>query len=187
MRKWLSLSVALGAVFLFVGSAFSAGMEIEGVIVDWKEVKARVPAKAYLQLVKYGEEMKGTTDEEGYSAFDSKLPKIKVSDKGSFKLTVKELPSGKYFIALQRGLPKEMAGDSMASAIPILITEKEQALIVEVPGDYPMNVGKLFVAVRAKKEPPKEAPQAEAPKKEAPPGEEPEKEPSPESPAPKKD
>jgi hypothetical protein len=127
-------------------------------------------------------------DEEGYSAFDSKLPKITVRDNGSFKLKVKEIPSGKYFVALQRALPKEMAGDSMATAIPILITEKQQALIIEVPGSFPMNVGKLFVAVRAKKEPPKtEAPQAEEPKKEAPPTEEPKKEPSPESPAPQKE
>ena len=178
MKRWLALAVALGAVFLFVSSAFSAGMEIEGVIVDWKEVKARVPAKAYLQLVKYSDKMKGTTDEEGLSAFDSKLPKIKVRDNGSFKLTVKEIPQGKYFIALQRALPKDMSGEAIASAIPILITEKEQALIIEVPGNFPLNVGKVFVAVRAKKETPqKEAPKTEAPKKE----------PSQESPAPEKE
>jgi hypothetical protein len=77
-----------------------------------------------------------------------------------------------------------MAGDSMASAIPILITEKEQALVIGVPGDFPMNVGKLFVAVRAKKEPPKtETPKGEEPKKDAPPSEEPKKEAAPEPPA----
>jgi hypothetical protein len=189
MRKWLSLIVALGAVCLWVGAALSAGLEIEGDIVDWKAVKARVPAKAYLQLVKYSDNMKGTTDAEGYSAFDSKLPKITVKDNGSFKLKVKEIPPGKYFVALQRALPKEMAGDSMASAIPILITEKEQALVIGVPGDFPMNLGKLFVAVRAKKEPPKtgtpkaEEPKTEEPKKEAPAGEEPQKEAAPEPPA----
>jgi len=183
MKRWLSLAVALGAVLLFVSFSSSAEMEIQGIIVDWKEVKARVPDSAYLQLVKYGDAMKGSTDEEGYSAFDSKLPKIKVSDKGSFKLTAKDIAPGKYFIALQRALPKEMAGDSMATAIPILITEKEQALIIEVPGNFPMNVGKLFVGVRAPKEPPKkEAPQKEAPQREAP-----QKEPTPESPAPKKE
>ena len=193
MEKWLSLTVALGAVFLFVSSALGAGLEIEGVIVDWKDVKARVPANAYLQLVKYGDQMKGNTDEQGFSAFESKLPKIKVRDNGSFKLTAKELPPGKYFIALQRALPKEMSGESMATAIPILITEKEQALVVEVPGNFPLNVGKVFVAVRTKKEPPKteapqtEAPQAEEPKKETPPSEEPKNEPAPETPAPQKE
>jgi hypothetical protein len=188
MKKWLSLTMALGALVLFVSSSWAAGLEIEGVIGDWKAVKARVPAKAYLQLVKYDENMKGTTDEEGYSAFDSKLPKIKVKDNGSFKLTVKEIAPGKYFIALQRALPKEMAGESMASAIPILITEKEQALVIGVPGTFPMNVGKVFVAVRAPKKPPQaEAPQAEEPKKEAPPSEEPKKEPAPEPPAPAKE
>ena len=169
MKKWRSLAVALGAMLLLISFAFGAGMEIEGVIVDWKAVKARVPAKAYLQLVKYGENMKGTSDEEGFSAFDSKLPKIKVRDNGSFKLTAGEIPPGKYFIALQRALPKEMSGENLASAIPILITEKEQALIIEVPGNFPMNVGKVFVAVRAKKEPPnKEGAPNEAPKKESP-------------------
>ena len=196
MKKWLSLTMAFGALFLFVSSSLAAGLEIEGVIGDWKAVKARVPAKAYLQLVKYGENMKGTTDEEGYSAFDSKLPKIKVKENGSFKLTVKEIPPGKYFIALQRALPKEMAGESMASAIPILITEKEQALVIGVPGNFPMNVGKVFVAVRAPKPTPKtEAPKAEErkeeskeePKKEAPPSEEPKKEPAPETPVPAKE
>ena len=44
MKKWLSLTAALGAVFLFVSSSWGAGLEIEGVIADWKEVKARVPA-----------------------------------------------------------------------------------------------------------------------------------------------
>ena len=189
MKKWLSLIMAVAALFLFAGFSFAAGLEIEGVIGDWKAVKARVPAKAYLQLVKYSENMKGTSDEEGYSAFDSKLPKIKVKDNGSFKLTVKEIPPGKYFIALQRALPKEMGGEDMATAIPILITEKEQALAIGVPGNFPMNVGKVFVAVRAPKKPPKtEAPQAEEskeePKKEAPPSEEPKKEPAPETQAP---
>ncbi len=186
MRRWLALTVALGAVFLFVSSALAAGMEIEGVIVDWKAVKARVPAKAYLQLVKYSDQMKGTTDEEGYSAFDSKLPKIKVNDNGSFKLKAKEIPPGKYFIALQRALPKEMAGETMASAIPILVTEKEKhALVIEVPGDFPMNVGKVYVAVRAKKEPPKkeelkkEEPKQEEPKKEEPKQESPQEQPAP--------
>ena len=148
MKRWLILVVAVGTVLLAAGAALSAGLEIEGTIADWKQVKARVPATAYLQLVKYGPEMKGTTNEEGYSAFDSKLPKIKVRENGYFKLSAKELAAGKYFIVLQRALPKEMSGESIGTAIPVLVTEKGNVLVVEVPGDYPMKVGKLFVAVQ---------------------------------------
>ncbi len=155
MKRWLILLVAFGAVLLAAGSALSAGLEIEGTIADWKLVKARVPAAAYLQLVKYGPEMKGTTDAEGYSAFDSKLPKIKVRDSGYFKLSAKGLSAGKYFIALQRALPKEMSGESIGTAVPVLVTDKGNVLVVEVPGNYPMKVGKLFVAVHNKKEPEK--------------------------------
>jgi hypothetical protein len=166
MKTWLSLATALGAVLLVVTFSFGAGLEIQGNIGNWKEVKAKVPADAYLQLVKYDDKMKGNTDEEGFSAFDSKLAKIKVRDNGSFKLTVKELPPGKYFIALQRALPKEMTGESQISAVPILVTDKGQALVLEVPGDFPVNVGKVFVAVRSEKKPePKEAPKKESPKK----------------------
>ncbi len=179
MRRWVILLGAFCVVLLAAGAALSAGLEIEGTIVDWKQVKTRVPAAAYLQLVKYGPEMKGTTDEEGYSAFDSKLPKIKVRDNGYFKLSAKELSAGKYFIALQRALPKEMSGESMGTAIPVLVTEKGNVLVVEMPGNYPMKVGKLFVAVNTKKEPakkesvheqpaPKEPAAAESPKPETP-------------------
>jgi hypothetical protein len=165
MRRWLALVVALGAMFLCVSSSLSAeGIVITGIIGDWKEVKARVPETAYLQLVKYGKKMKGNTDEQGLSAFDSKLPKIKVHDDGSFKVTIKELPEGKYFFALQRALPKEMSGDSMVSAIPILVTEKGP-LMIQVPGTFPINVGKVFVAVRSQKEP-SESPASEKAKKE---------------------
>jgi hypothetical protein len=144
---------------------------ITGIISDWKEVKAKIPETAYFQLVKYTEKMKGTTDEEGFAAFDSKLPKIKVRDDGSFKLSVKELPEGRYFVALQRAIPKAMYGEDTAAAVPILITKKG-ALVIEVPGEFPVNVGKVSVAVRSKKEPPapekekKEAPAAEKTKKE---------------------
>ena len=65
----------------------------------------------------------------------------------------KELTAGKYFITLQRALPKEMSGESIGTAIPVLVTEKGTVLVVEVPGNYPINVGKLFVAVKTKKEP----------------------------------
>ena len=122
-----------------------------------KQVKARVPATAYLQLVKYGPEMKGTTDAQGYSAFDSKLPKSRCAYSGYFKLSAKGLSAGKYFIALQRALPKEMSGQSIGTAVPVLVTDKGDVLVVEVPGNYPMKVGKLFVAVHNKKEPEKES------------------------------
>jgi hypothetical protein len=164
MRRWLALAVVLGAVFLWAGSALSAErVVITGIIVDWKEVKAKIPETAYLQLVKYREKMKGNTDQEGFAAFDSKLPKIKVRDDGSFKLSITELPEGRYFIALQRAIPKEIYGENTDAAVPLLITEKG-ALVIQVPGDFPVNVGKVFVAVRTKKE----APASEKGKQEAP-------------------
>jgi hypothetical protein len=173
MRRWLALAAALSFLFMCVSSAVGAdGIVIQGVIANWKEVKERVPVNAYFQLVKYTDKMKGTSDEEGYAAFDSKLPKIKVQDDGSFKLSVKELPEGKYFIALQRAIPKAMYGEDTGASVPILITEKG-ALMIQVPGDFPLNVGKVFVAVRAKKEPPA----SEKGKKEAPAPEKTEKKP----------
>jgi hypothetical protein len=173
MRRWLALVVALGAVLLWVGSSLSAErVVITGIIADWKEVKAKVPETAYFQVVKYRDKMKGTTDEQGFAAFDSKLPKIKVRDDGSFKLSIKELPEGKYFIALQRAVPKEIYGEDTGAAVPILITKKG-ALVIEVPGEFPVNVGKVFVAVHSKKEPPA----SEKDKKEAPASEKTEKKP----------
>jgi hypothetical protein len=189
MRRWLALAMALGAVYLWAGSAFSAErVVITGIIVDWKAVKARIPETAYLQLVKYREKMKGTSDQEGFAAFDSKLPKIKVQDNGSFKLSIKELPEGKYFIALQRAIPKEIYGENADASVPILVTEKG-ALVIEVPGSFPVNVGKVFVAVRSQKESPasekgkKEAPASEKTKQEPPTPEKSEKK----SPAPEKE
>jgi hypothetical protein len=58
-------------------------------------------------------------------------------------------------------------------AVPILVDSKGQPLGIHVPGDFPVNVGKVFVAVRTKKEPP--AP--EKGKKEAPASEKTEKKP----------
>jgi hypothetical protein len=154
MRRWLALAAALSFLFMCVSSALGAdGIVVQGVIANWKDVKERVPASAYFQLVKYTDKMKGTSDEEGYAAFDSKLPKIKVRDDGSFKLSVKELPQGNYFIALQRAIPKEVYGEAVASAIPLLITEKQEALVIQVPGKFPANVGKVLVAVRGHKKP----------------------------------
>jgi hypothetical protein len=173
MRRWLALAVALGAVLLCVSSSLSAEkVVITGIIADWKEVKAKIPETAYFQLVKYREKMKGTTNQEGFSAFDSKLPKIKVRDDGSFKLSIKELPEGKYFVALQRAVPREVYGENAEAAVPILITEKG-ALVIQVPGSFPVNVGKVFVAVRSKKE----QPASEKGKKEAPAAEKSEKKP----------
>ena len=173
MRRWLALLVALGAMFLCVSSSLGAEkIVITGIITDWKAIKAKIPETAYFQLVKYSPKLKGTTDQEGFAAFDSKLPKIKVQDDGSFKLSVKELPEGKYFIALQRAIPKEMYGVDTGASVPILITDKG-ALMIQVPGEFPVNAGKVFVAVRAKKEPP--AP--EKGKKEAPAPEKTEKKP----------
>jgi hypothetical protein len=176
MRRWLALAVALGAVLLCVSSSLSAErVVITGIIVDWKAVKSKIPASAYFQLVKYREKMKGTSDEEGLAAFDSKLSKIKVRDDGSFKLSIKELAEGKYFIALQRAVPREIYGEDTEAAVPILVTEKGQALVIEVPGEFPVNVGKVFVAVRSKK---KKEPQAsEKGKQEAPASEKGEKKP----------
>ena len=166
MRRWLALVVALGAVLLWAGSSWSAErVVITGIISNWKEIKAKIPETAYFQLVKYRSKMKGTTDQAGFSAFDSKLPKIKVRDDGSFKLSIKALSEGKYFIALQRAIPKEIYGEDTEAAVPILVTGKE-ALVIEVPGEFPVNVGKVFVAVRTKKE--KEPPASDKGQKEAP-------------------
>jgi hypothetical protein len=173
MRRWLALAVALGAVLLCVSSSLSAErVVITGIIVDWKAVKAKIPESAYFQLVKYRDKMKGTSDQEGFAAFDSKLPKIKVRDDGSFKVSIKELGEGKYFIALQRAVPKEIYGEDTEAAVPVLVTEKG-ALVIQVPGEFPVNVGKVFVAVRSKKKPPT----SEKGKKEAPASEKGEKKP----------
>jgi len=164
MRRWLALVVALGAVLLWAGSSFSAEkVVITGIIADWKGVKSKIPDTAYFQLVKYQDKLKGTSDEEGFAAFDSKLPKLKVREDGSFKLSVKELPKGKYFIALQRAIPKAIYGEDTGAAVPVLIT-KEGVLAIQVPGDFPVNVGKVYVAVHSKKA----TAAAEKDKKEAP-------------------
>jgi hypothetical protein len=155
--------MAVGAVLLWGSSSLCAEkVVITGIIADWKQVKAKIPETAYFQLVKYTNKMKGTTDQEGFAAFDSKLPKIKVRDDGSFKLTLKELPEGKYFIALQRAVPKEIYGEDHEAAVPILVTEKG-ALVIQVPGEFPVNVGKVFVAVRSKKPPTPEEGKKEGP------------------------
>jgi hypothetical protein len=153
MKRCLVVMAAVLSAVCFLGNVSwgAGGVEVQGIVANWKQVKDKVPQSSYFQLIKYHKEMKGTTDGEGFSAIESKLPKIKVKPDGSFKLVVKELSDGNYFIALQKALPKEMAGESIATAIPILITEKEEPLVIRVPDDYPLNVGKVFVAVRGKK------------------------------------
>jgi hypothetical protein len=148
MKKRLALVAALGAVFLFATVSLSAAkMEVKGVINDWPELKNKIPASAFFQVVKLEEKLQGTTDAQGFSAFNSELPKIQVRADGSFRVDLKDAPPGQYFIALQRAIPKEMAGESMATAIPILIN-KEGPLVIEVPGKFPLDVGQVDVAVR---------------------------------------
>jgi hypothetical protein len=154
MRKWLALAVALGAVFLFGNSAWSvARMEVKGVIADWAGLTTKLPVSAYFQVVKLEEKLEGNTDAQGFSAFNSEFPKIQVRADGSFRVDLKDVPPGKYFIALQRAIPPEMSGDNIATAIPILITQKAQPLVIEVPGDFPLDVGRVDVGIRASKTP----------------------------------
>ncbi len=150
MRRWLGLAMALGAVLLFGSSSWGAAkMEVKGVIANWREVKARVPASAYLQLVKIEDNLKGTSDEQGLSAFDSEFPRLSVLADGSFRVDVKDLPTGKFFIALQRALPREVGGTAISSGTPILLTKEGSPLIIEVPGTFPQDVGEVMVAVRS--------------------------------------
>jgi hypothetical protein len=155
MRRWLGLAMALGAVLLFGSSSWGAAkMEVKGVIANWREVKARVPASAYLQLVKIEDNLKGTSDEQGLSAFDSEFPRLSVLADGSFRVDVKDLPTGKFFIALQRALPREVGGSAILSGTPILLTKEGNPLIIEVPGTFPQDVGEVMVAVRPQGGPP---------------------------------
>jgi len=146
MKRWLVLMAVLGAVVMFGSAAWSASrMVVSGNIANWKEVMARVPANAYLQLVKIEEKMKGTTDAQGLSAFDSKYPKVKVRANGSFSLDLKNLPQGKYLVALQRALPSS----AIKSGTPLLITGEGNPLVIEIPGEFPLDVGEVNVGVLA--------------------------------------
>ena len=149
MRKWLTLAVALIMVFLGgISSPSAARMEVKGVVSDWGELKTKIPPSAYFQVVKLEDNLKGTTDSQGFSAFNSEFPKIKVRANGSFSVDLKGVPSGKYFIVLQRAVPREMSGENMATAIPILITKEGNPVVIEVPGTFPLDVGQVDVAVR---------------------------------------
>jgi len=146
--------MALGAVLLFGSSSWGAAkMEVKGVIANWREVKARVPTSAYLQLVKIEDNLKGTSDEQGLSAFDSEFPRLSVLADGSFRVDVKDLPTGKFFIALQRALPREVGGTAISSGTPILLTKEGSPLIIEMPGTFPQDVGEVTVAVRPQGKP----------------------------------
>jgi len=154
MRKWLAISVALSVVFLVGSSSWGAATkEVKGVIADWGELKVRIPPSAYFQVVKLESNLTGDTDSQGFSAFNSKLPKIQVRADGSFRVDLKDVPAGKYFIALQRAVPREMSGESMATAIPILITKEGKPVLINVPGTFPLDVGRVDVAVRSSEAP----------------------------------
>jgi len=151
MKKWSAIMVALAAVFLIgTVSSSAAKMEVKGVINDWQELKTKIPASAYFQIVKLEQKMQGNTDAQGFSAFKSDFPKIEVRADGSFRVDLKDAPAGKYFIALQRAVPQELAGENKAAAVPIVITGEGQPLVIEVPGKSPLDVGRVDVAVRAK-------------------------------------
>ena len=147
MRKWLLMALVLGTVVTFGSTSWSASqMVVSGVINNWREVKARVPANAYLQLVKIEDKMKGSTDAQGLSAFDSKFPKVTVRANGSFRLDLKNLPEGKYFIALQRAIDSS----AIKSGTPLLITGEGSPLIIEIPGEFPRDMGKVDIGVLKK-------------------------------------
>lgn len=154
MRKWLAIAVALSVVFLVGSSSWGAArMEVKGVVADWGELKAKIPPSAYFQVVKLEDKLQGTTDPQGFSAFNSEFPKIQVRADGSFRVDLKDVPAGQYFIALQRAVPQEMYGENKASAIPILITKEGKPLVIKVPGTFPLDVGRVDVAVRSSEAP----------------------------------
>jgi hypothetical protein len=153
MRKWLVIAVVLSAVFFWGNLSWGAAQVVKGVVSDWAELKGKIPAIAYFQVVKLEDNLKGTTDSQGFSAFDSEFPKIRVRADGSFRVDLKDAPTGKYFIALQRAVPREMSGKNKAAAVPILITKEGKPLLIEVPGTFPLDVGRVDVAVRASEKP----------------------------------
>lgn len=154
MNLWLPLIT----IFWLLGGWGSTAVEaadlvVSGTITNWKEVTARVPPSAYLQLVKLEKEMRGTTDAQGLSAFDSDLPRITARPDGSFRVTFKDLPAGDYIIALQRAAPRKVGESVLLSGTPLLVKEDGQPLIIKVPGTSPLNVGKVVVAVKTEEKP----------------------------------
>lgn len=154
MRKWLAIFVALGVVFLLgTSSGNAAKMEVKGTIADWAKLRAKLPPSAYFQVIKLEDKLQGTTDAQGFSAFNSEFPKFQVRDNGSFRVDLRDVPPGKYFIALQRAVPPEISGEDKATAIPILITQEGTPWVFEVPKDLPLDVGRVDVAVRPSEKP----------------------------------
>lgn len=153
MRMWLAFMAWLWTLWSFNNPAvWAADLVVSGVITNWKEVLARVPPSAYLQLVKLEKEMRGTTDAQGLSAFVSDLPKIPARPDGSFRVTLKDLAPGEYIVALQRAAPRKVPGSTLVTGTPILVKEGGQPLIIKVPETSPLNVGKVVVAVKAEQE-----------------------------------
>uniref|UniRef100_A0A7C5EN44 Carboxypeptidase regulatory-like domain-containing protein n=1 Tax=Desulfobacca acetoxidans TaxID=60893 RepID=A0A7C5EN44_9BACT len=151
MRIWLAFLTVLFTFWGFGSPVVQAAdLVVSGVITNWKEVTARVPPSAYLQLVKLeGKELKGYTDAQGLSFFVSDWPKISPRADGSFKVTLKDLSPGDYFIALQRAAPRSVPGSTVLTGTPILVKEDGNPLIIKVPSSSPLNVGKVVVAVKA--------------------------------------
>lgn len=150
MTQNLMLLLALAGALLLGGPecCLGARMEVKGTIVNWPEVKARVPESAYLQVVKLEDNLKGTSDAQGLAAFDSEYPRVTVSPTGAFNVDLQGVPEGRFFIALQRAMPREVEGKTVSYGPPILVTREGQPLIIEVPGSFPKDVGPVVVAVK---------------------------------------
>jgi hypothetical protein len=132
VKIWLALAAAAALAVLAATPVLAAGGAVSGVITNWYQVKDRVAAKAYFQLVKKEEKLAANTDQEGLGAIKSELPRVAVRSSGGFQISVAGLPPGAYFIALQRGF---------ASA-PIVVKDGKPVMI-KVPGQFPLNVGSV--------------------------------------------
>ena len=133
MRKWLAVGVGLAvAVMLGQAPARAEGGSITGVITNWYQVKDKISEKAYFQLIKKEEKLSASTDKEGLQALKSEFPRIPVRHSGGFRVHVDKLPPGEYIIALQRGM----------ASTPILV-KNGRPLIIKMPGDFPLNVGRV--------------------------------------------
>lgn len=133
----LALTVTLATAPVGAGDVV-----VSGLITNWYQVKSKVPDKAYFQLVKKRHQLKANTDKAGLAAFASDLPRIPVRNSGGFRVNLGQVPSGEYFIALQRGF---------ASA-PILVQDGSP-LIFKVPGRFPLNVGNVKLELPLGEEP----------------------------------
>jgi|YelNatPaOPRAMG01_1025707.scaffolds.fasta_scaffold00761_19 hypothetical protein len=135
LSKWLAAVVGLALINIWSQVPVEAGgAAISGVIVNWPRVKGKLPASAYLQLVKKQEQLKSITDKEGLAALESNLPRIPVRASGGFRVNLGNLPPGEYFIALQRGF----------AVAPILVQDGKPVLI-KIPGEFPLDVGSVML------------------------------------------